>query len=115
MGQICIWCSSEFTPRDARTESRYRLPSAGVTICWSCSDLYEQAEVEMHMDSLEALITGTKIHTENGFHLPITIESRWEAPWWRRDTARAVDSYGKRWSLKANGNYVALKPIGDTS
>lgn len=109
----CCWCSRKFTPRDPSTPSHYALLSAGLSICWHCADLYDAAEIKLHVGPVKAEVRNDKVVTDNGYQLPIAIYTWYKSlnPW--RSFGQAVDHYGKIWhvSMKPN-NLVTLKPIG---
>jgi len=90
----------------------YCLPNAGVKVCWSCADLYDEAEVRLHFGPMHAkLDPGRGLMTENGHKLPFVVTK--DSPHrWRGIIGYAVDSYGKRWSLRKDHEVVKLKPLG---
>lgn len=114
----CMWCTRNFTPRDEDSINLYALLSAGLSICWSCADLFDLEEIKLHVDCLKAQCDEydeDRLCTESGFPLPLQIQS-WKSTSlpWRKTIGRAVDHYGKLWAVIPASHYLKLKPIGDS-
>jgi hypothetical protein len=109
----CVWCSRMFLPREAGGKHCYQLPHAGLTICWDCSDKYEEVEIELHLGEVCGSLTSDKatVVTENGYRLPFTI-GNWTKPRtrWGKASAHAVDSYGRTWTGTQSGPIIRLRP-----
>lgn len=114
MTRECSWCGRDFVPRDTGTPCYYQLISAGLMVCWDCSDLFDEANVKLHQDHLICGIDEyNQLFTQNGYVLPLTLTD-WKQPRtpWGKAYAHVVDSYGKQWLARAKPQYVTLKPIG---
>lgn len=109
----CVWCSRRFVARPNTSHNFYVLVSAGIAICWNCSDLYDEAEVKLHFGPIRGRMDEDQVVTQNGHVLPLAVH-RWLKPRfpWRKWTGYVVDSYGKTWTLKQRHDHVKLKPIG---
>jgi chorismate mutase len=73
MDHVCLWCGRSFVP--GLKKNHYRLESAGLSVCWDCSDKWEDTVVDLGFDQLVARLDESqcRVRTDNGHVLPLTL------------------------------------------
>lgn len=106
----CIWCTRAFTPRE-RGRNIYQLDHAGVTICWECSDRYDNELVRERLGNVRAQMWEEYAYTENGSRLPFVFKD-WQISITPRTQmkAKAIDAFGKVWRVGWKDGTVTLRP-----
>ena len=112
MSVECTWCTRVFAPRDANSPNHYRLENAGLTICWDCSDSFDLAEVELHIDQLRGSYQNQSVWTDNRQRLPFTVTDPRRGRWSSSYRMDATDSYGKSWKARLTKDMIVLTPTG---